>query len=69
MEPGELWAVVWHVKGSLHVMRVKDLLEVNVLRRERGEPGYMPLAIVGSIEVAQERKREFGRTKAGDGSG
>jgi len=63
MEPGDLWAVVWHVKGALHVMRVKELLEVNVLRRERNEPGYMPLAIVGSMEVAAERKRELGRVE------
>ena len=63
MELEQTWAVVWHAKGALHVMRLRELLEVNALHFEKEEPGYMPLALASGLEVAQEKKRGFGRMR------
>jgi hypothetical protein len=67
VELEQTWAVVWHAKGALHVMRLRELLEVNALHFEKEEPGYMPLALASGLDVAQEKKRGFGRMKRSAG--
>lgn len=63
MELEQTWTVVWHPKGALHVMRMRELLEVNAVHFQKVEPGYMLLALASGFEVAQEKKRAFGRLK------
>lgn len=52
------WLVCWLERtDTLSLMPVRELLELNGIHMRRREPGYVVVAICGSLEKAQEVKR------------